>query len=261
MALVKSINSGVNWTIQKFVSSSSWGEITGVVISPSNPNTLFILGNIYEGNRWIYKIYRSTNGGNTWQDVSPSISDALLDIAVDHTNPNKVYLGTAWGIYRSSDGGQTWQKNSGFAYASALAIDPSNPSIIYGGYTNDIYRSVDGGANWTSYSDVLYGDCQKLLVSNPVCAGTTAGFHQSADGGANWSFTNSGLRATNIPSVTVAPSSPNILYAEAKSNAFLKSTNYGAIWDRMPYFYRCDAINSILVNPINANDIFILAGG
>src|SRR5436190_12213277 len=72
--------------------------------------------------------------------VGPSTgptSGRVTAIAVDPSNSNKVYLGTAQGgVWRSLDGGTTWTSifdNAQTQAIGALAVAPSNPKILYVG--------------------------------------------------------------------------------------------------------------------------------
>lgn len=64
-------------------------------------------------------IYKSTDGGATWQFLGLAATRQIGAILVDPHDPNRVYaaaLGHAYGpnpergVYRSLDGGKTWQK-------------------------------------------------------------------------------------------------------------------------------------------------------
>jgi Calx-beta domain len=74
---------------------------------------------------------QALNGGNI------SVSGRVTSIAVDQTNANKVYLGTAQGgVWRSLDGGSTWASIFDSAQTmaiGALALAPSDPTILYVG--------------------------------------------------------------------------------------------------------------------------------
>lgn len=121
-------------------------------------------------------IYKSTNGGKTWEHLGLEESQHIGRIVLHPTDPNTVWvaaLGHLYspnpdrGIYKTTDGGKTWQKtlfvdnNTG---AIDLVIDPTNPQVLYAamwersrqawdfkgsGKGSGIYKSTDGGATWT----------------------------------------------------------------------------------------------------------------
>jgi photosystem II stability/assembly factor-like uncharacterized protein len=128
-------------------------------------------------------IYSSTDGGATWQRRGLTDSGSFGRIAIDPTNPNRIFAAAAGtvstsvsqrGIYRSTDSGATWQQVLGPPNATTggadVAIDPSNPNRIfatlwdhhrnngartYGGVGSGLYRSLDGGETWTRLENIV----------------------------------------------------------------------------------------------------------
>src|SRR2546421_2780355 len=94
--------------------------------------------------------------GGAWTAIGPAplpngvganaSTGRVTSIAVDPTNANKVYLGTAQGgVWRSLNGGTTWEAifDSADSLAiGALAVAPSNPTILYVG-TGEFNQSGD----------------------------------------------------------------------------------------------------------------------
>jgi len=149
-----------------------------LALMPGNPNRLWV--GTTSG------VYRSTNGGASWQGGAGLPADRVWALAVAPNNANLVYAGLENnGVYRSVDGGATWQPRHnglGAVKVRALAIDPLNPSVIYAGRDDGggVYRRLDGGATWTAFNAGLTsrnvkslwldgGSCRNLL------AGTTNG--------------------------------------------------------------------------------------
>jgi photosystem II stability/assembly factor-like uncharacterized protein len=122
-------------------------------------------------------LYRSKDGGDTWENVGLATSGAFGRIAVDPSDPKRVFAAAAGnlfapggqrGLFLSEDGGDTWRpillgKNATTG-AVDIAIDPENPQNIlaamwdharvhshriYGGVGSSVWRSTDGGATWT----------------------------------------------------------------------------------------------------------------
>jgi photosystem II stability/assembly factor-like uncharacterized protein len=150
-------------------------------------------------------------------------------------------------------------------YSYAIAIDPVQTNILYLGYLGCCYRSTDNGANWNRYYKNIYGVCNHLIAfsssQTQIYYGSYAGIFKSTDQSMNWNSSHSGILANQIPALAIAPSTSNIVFAEASGNGFFKSTDYGSSWRRMPDFYRCDAVTKIVVNQADPDSLFILAGG
>ncbi len=262
IAFVKSTDSGANWTMKTVSPLGSYAQSYALAISPADPNMIYLSGYFYT-TVTSYYLYRSSDGGNTWANVTGSIGTSypIYGLAVDPTNANKVYAGTSWGVFRSADAGATWIKNSGYAYSYALAVDRNNPNTIYSGYIKEVYKSTDGGVNWTK-STGMFGTCSTILVSNTnIYFGSDSGVYRSLNAGASWLEASAGMKASNIVAVTASAASPNIVYSEMSGSGFYRSTNFGLTWTRLPDFYRCDSITRILTGTTSGNEVFILAGG
>ncbi len=118
-------------------------------------------------------IYKSTDGGTTWQHWGLVNSAAIGRIVVDPTDPNRVYVAAAGsistsvsqrGIYRVDNGGKDWKlvlaPPNDTTGGVDLAIDPANHNRVYaalwdhkrnngarvyGGVGSGLYRSDNGG--------------------------------------------------------------------------------------------------------------------
>ena len=118
------------------------GWINAVAVDPQNANVV-VFGREGGG------VWKTTDGGQTWTpltDNQPSLEIGAL--ALDPTNPDIVYAGTAFsnafygnmgaGILKSSDGGSTWTVLPGplptgpglEAYVQWLAVSPSNGNVV-----------------------------------------------------------------------------------------------------------------------------------
>lgn len=219
-------------------------------------------GSLTTGVAAIYRMYKSVNGGASWSIIGTEITDLVTSLAVHPTNPDKVWAATSWGIYRSADGGRSWQRNEGFAFGYTLAIDPANPDVLYAGYDKKCYKSVDGGVNWTEFGVGLYGAGRAIVITaSAIYFGSTGGVYKSTDGGQTWEASHSGIQASLIPALGVAPSAAGTVYIEFQANGFYRSLSSGTSWQRLPDFYRCDKVLRIVVAPTNPDKLYILAGG
>ncbi len=171
----KSVDAGETWT---YLGLSEVGIISKIAVHPNNPNTLVVasMGNPFVRDE-MRGIYKSTNGGQTWQQVLFISKQAgASDLVQSPTNPNILYAsfwdrirnntesilyGENAKVYKSTDGGDTWAlSHNGLPTSvngrTGLAISQQNPDKVYIVYidslstTGGLYKTIDGGDNWTA---------------------------------------------------------------------------------------------------------------
>lgn len=109
--------------------------VTGSAFAPSDANVAYVTYATFSGN----SVYRSSNGGATWTAVSGTGANVLPQVpatavAVDPSDPNRVYVGTDIGVYTSLDGGANWYKEvTGFGNVSveSLKINTEGSKYLY----------------------------------------------------------------------------------------------------------------------------------
>jgi uncharacterized protein DUF11 len=132
------------------------------------------------------EIYKSTDGGATWNDTSvpvlPAFGGVYQSITVDPSDTNVVYVGYSGGILRSTNGGGSWTKMTftglpaGTTYAggTSVLLDPEfSTTIIATPATanSSAARTVDGGAHWEEIkmeSSGPFGPVIGQAVLNPL---------------------------------------------------------------------------------------------
>lgn len=252
----KSISAGANFRPVFDEYTMSIGKIT---IDQHHPDTVWV----GTGEPWVRNsvgvgtgLYRTTNGGTSWEFMGLKDSEHISDIQIDSRNSNVVYVGVQghlWGpnaergVFKTTDGGKTWNKvlyideNTGCA---DLEIDPKNPDVLY-------------AAMW---SHRRYPDFFDSGFTG------TSGLYKSTDGGKTWNKIHNGFPRTILGriGIAVAPSNTNVLYAsvEAKGNdnkGLFKSTDAGATWKKVnsdfsntvrPFYF-----SRITVDPTNENNL------
>lgn len=157
------------------------GRIGRVIVHPNNPNIIYAasLGHTY-GPQQERGIYRSKNGGDTWERVLfIDENTGASDLAIDPNNPDILYAGmwsvhiNTWGlnsggqgggVYRSLDGGDTWlpMNLKGLPGGekrpvgkTAVAVSYSNPDVVYALFeinSPELWRSENKGESWTLMS-------------------------------------------------------------------------------------------------------------
>ncbi|NWG22246.1 MAG: glycosyl hydrolase [Chloroflexi bacterium] len=192
-----------------------------IVISPHDPNTLYIGGNM---------VFRSTNEGQSWEAISPDLTRAdptTLQPTGGPVNRDsigaEVYAtvfsfiespheqGVFWAgsddglIHLSRDGGATWQNVTPpdlpeWTMISGIEPSPHDPGTVYvagtryklDDYQPYLYRTTDYGATWQRINTGIPGnDFTRVIRADPVrhgllFAGTETGLYVSFDDGASW---------------------------------------------------------------------------
>lgn len=127
-----------------------------MVVAPTNPNY------IYAGT--YYKLYKTTDGGNTFTDITTGLDTPFFSLAVSPNNPNEIWVGTTNGyISKSIDGGAHWSDfSTGLptgAPFNAQAISPVRGKLdaVYAGmyYGGGIYYRDSTMSSWMPYSTGL----------------------------------------------------------------------------------------------------------
>jgi len=157
----KSEDGGKNW-IQVSPGAFEWFDketrtskvfylldnITTFAMDHESPNVVF-LGTKGCG------IYRTTNGGKTWEFISKGLGTlediSINSIAIDPKYPNIVYTGTNKGVFRSLDKGATWKPfNNGLPdfdrEIKTIRINNSTPQLILLETERNIWRLIDSSS-------------------------------------------------------------------------------------------------------------------
>ena len=248
-------------------------SIGALTIAPSDHQVVYagtgetsIRSNVSVGNG----VWKSTDGGETWEHAGLENSGRIGRIVVHPDNPDVAFaavLGHGYspqaerGIWKTVDGGANWKQvlfvdeNTG---ASDIEMNPANPRIMYAGM-------------WQL----------ELKTWIRVSGGPGSGLYKSTDGGETWNK----LSGSELPkkpvgkiALTVTPADPDRVYAlietgdgvpyngeDTESGELWRSDNQGKTWKlmshdrnmggRQAYYTHCEA------SPGNANEIYFMASG
>ena len=293
-AFYRSDDGGDNWHTFRKPNLHTWGPPgirpgfpISAVASPNDPMTIFV--NNYGGG-----CFKSTDGGETWQDSSKGYTGAEIhDIAINKNNAAYVLAIGRSGPFKSNDYGVNW---SGLAYAPiheaewnavAIHLEHHNIVLISDEFQGSIYKSTDGGLGWECvfrHSKVTDGDpktCRhgffdiQFAPSDPaiVYAGmrkgrraidgdfpamASYGMYKSLDGGENWHEINNGLdtQYLNIHCIAVHPDTSDIVYIGTWMDGVFKTTDGGETWKMMNNGLVSADVRSLAINPNNPSILY-----
>lgn len=203
------------------------------------------------------EVYRSSDGGNTWSNVSYDFAtnQGVTAIATSPTDPDRVLAGTWSYLHSSTDGGQTWIQNSitGNFKANEILFHPDNAQIIFLAGDDGLRRSSDGGATWVRLFNEKCHDIKTnvsqhgiiyLVKQSPTSANCE--FLMSTDTGLTFVPQTNGWYTSTDPDrydggarIAVSNADPNRVYAyligEAKTGdsgfiGLFSSTDGGTTW-------------------------------
>jgi photosystem II stability/assembly factor-like uncharacterized protein len=239
------------------------GSIGALAVAPSNPDIIYIGSgeglqrpDLSTGDG----IYKSTDGGKTWQHFGLRDGWQIPVVLIDPRDPNRVFaavLGHPYGpnqergVFRSTDGGKTWEKilykdeNTG---AIDLAFDPKNPQTMYA---------------------VLWSARRPPWTTGGAILGPGSGLFKSTDGGKTWQPLTQGLptwaEGLGRIGLGISTSNPNRIYATVQADAehggLYRSDNAGQTWNRVNnetrVYGRADDFAEVKVDPRNPDVVYV----
>ncbi len=254
--LWKSTSGGIKW--DPIFDKELTASIGSVAIQQSNPSVIWVgtgEGNPRNSLNGGFGIYKSLDGGKTWNAMGLEKTRHIHRVIIDPTDPDIVYagaIGSPWGehpergVYKTIDGGKTWKQilfANNKTGAADLIMDPTNPNKLI-------------AAMWEHKRDPWFFNS----------GGSGSGLHITHDGGKTWKKISAedGFPKGDLGriGVAIARNKPNIVYAlvEAKKNALYKSEDGGLKWKKIndkndignrPFYY-----SEIYVDPQNENRVF-----
>jgi photosystem II stability/assembly factor-like uncharacterized protein len=255
--MFKSADGGKTWSHIGLADSQQIGR---VIVHPSNPDVAYVaaLGHPYAAN--IERgVYRTRDGGATWQKLLGDSDVGAIDLAFEPGNPDVIYAAmwqtrrTPWsvypasngpnsGLFKTTDGGEHWTEMKLTAKPGRIgvAVAPSQPNRVYAvvdAPEGGIYRSDDAGATWTRtgtdtrvWSRGWYFGGITVEPKNPdVVYSCNVNVYRSEDGGKTFVPVKGAPGGDDYHSLWIDPNEPNRRMLGVDQGA-LVSVNGGVTW-------------------------------
>jgi len=172
--LWRSQDAGGTWTrLPDPLDTEFYSAARRIFLSPWHPETLYLIDFYLDGISVPRALWRSTDGGSTWEPIGQAALDSPVALAFDPVTPDLLYGANAGGTIRKSrDGGTTWEPSAGSAgdgYGlTSLLVDPLDPSVLYAGTDgNGVWRSRDQGVTWEPLSTGMIAPSITCLEADP----------------------------------------------------------------------------------------------
>lgn len=249
----RSRDNGTTWD-PVFDKSGGDLSIGDIAIAPSDPNIVWVgtgEANNRQTSTWGNGVYRSLDGGTTWQSMGLRETQSIGRVVIDPHDANTVFVAAAGhlfgpneerGLYRTKDGGTTWKK--------VLGVD-ANTGVI------DVAMAADGHTLFAATYE------RRRRAFGFVGGGPGSGLWRSLDAGDTWTRLTNGLPSGNLGriGIAIAPSNQHMVYAviEHRAGGVFRSTDDGATWTRQNRLVeRGNYYGQIRVDPKNSDHVWLL---
>jgi photosystem II stability/assembly factor-like uncharacterized protein len=201
-----------------------------IVVDPLHPQIVYF-GTWHTGG-----VYRTSNGGTSWQQISSGLGGAkIYKLLVDPVAPTTVYAATyLTGLFKTTTSGSSWKLvGYGADFITSMGVDPNNHARVFAGTAGaGIFGSSDGTATWKSANTGLTASLVNSVTRNSdyLFVGLDGGgLFRSKDGGATWLSTGE-FAHYPVTTVVVNPGNAKVVYAATVRQGVLKSTDGGSTW-------------------------------
>src|SRR6266702_2960185 len=252
-------------------------SIGAIAVAPSDSDVIWVgtgEANDRNSSGWGNGVYRTTDGGESWQNVGLKDSRAIGRIIVDPKKPEIAYvaaMGHLWadggerGLFKTTDAGKNWKPvlqapapHNARTGCGDVIVDPTNPEILYAA----LYARQRTPWSFSSGPAATGGD-------------DVGGIFKSTNGGATWKKLSGGLPSqTGRIGLALSTANPKVVMAvvqsyeggsgqltdlRSKSGGVFRSEDGGEKWTRTsaidprPFYF-----SQIRIDPANDQRVYLL---
>jgi photosystem II stability/assembly factor-like uncharacterized protein len=256
--LYLSNDGGTNWSRLAHLGSGSEMVLDHIVVEAGNNRNLYVAGWNAQSPGSDGEVFRSRDGGKTWDLLADIHGKSVRALAVAPSNQKVLVAGTLDGVFRSNDGGDRWERISPPNHAEirnveSVAVDPVNPEVIYAGTWHLPWKTEDGGKSWHSIKKGVIDDSDVFSIvidsqnASSLYISACSGIYKSDSAGDLFrKIQGIPYSARRTRMLKLDPSDHKIVYA-GTTEGLWKSTDAGATWKRMTGTNVI--INDVLIDP------------
>src|SRR6266404_7314258 len=263
-------------TFQPIFDKQPMLSIGALAVAPSDSDVVWVgtgEANDRNSSDWGDGVYRSTDGGQKWQNIGLKESRSIGRIVVDPKKPEVAYvaaMGNLWkdggerGLFKTTDAGKTWKlvlhaasPHDAHTGCGEVVLDPANAQTVYAA----LYARQRTPWSFASGPSVTGGE-------------DVGGIFKSTDGGGSWKKLGGGLPGqTGRIGLAVSANDPKVIMAvvqsyeggigalddlRSKSGGVFRSENGGETWTRMsamdprPFYF-----SQIRIDPANNQRVYL----
>lgn len=260
--IFKTTDKGASWTREDVMSANFDGQLLNTIeVDPTDDKIWYVgSGTIRDCNHYFHsnekphgfssspaaanhigKIWKTTNKGDSWTEITPSgmNSDAQITrIFVHPGNHNIVFAATTYGLYKSTNGGSSW------------TVD------LNSGLDNNIIRSMDMHYNEATGKVTLYAIDLVKYIPNGNTVTYNGGVFKSTNKGTSWQKINNNMP---LPKSIISDYAVNKLYYKLALGKWfdLSESQAKVAYPELPES-ALHSVSMIRVNPKDPNKIIVL---